>query len=528
MGRPDGAAIEGLSAEQRRAVGELLASCNHVVCLRGAAGVGKTTTLKALHRSLVVGGQRVHICAPTTSAVETLRHDAMTADTVAGFLARSAGREDLRGAVLVVDEAGLASNRQGAEILQLAERHQARVIFLGDSRQHASVEAGDFLRILETHAPLHRVELTDIRRQTVAAYREAVRHMATGSAKAGLERLDKLGWIQEGRADYLRAAVGDFLKLSDEGRRLGSVLAVTPTWEENHAFTDLLRNELKARGVLQPGEVVSTHEPLSWTKAQLARATNYTPGLIVSFDRAMAGFKRGDFATVSRVEGGKVWLQGPGGERCLPLVRAGFSVATTKPLEICPGDKLLVRANASAAKLINGQTLTVASVRDGQIETVEGRRIDTNRFKQFTHGFAVTSHRSQSKTCDHVVVAAARLDAKAAYVACSRGRLSCALHTPDKATLLGRLPEGKREAALDFPLGRLLPLDRTPAWERAAQEPRHEAGSVPVRAALRDSWWRGLLRGLGEWSRRVLPGQSVDNRNIEKNSSHANYRFPSL
>ncbi|MBZ0090873.1 MAG: AAA family ATPase, partial [Sulfuricellaceae bacterium] len=444
LGRPDAAAIAGLSAEQRRAVGELLASRDQVVCLRGAAGAGKTTTLKALHHSLTLDGQRVHICAPTTSAVETLRHDDMTADTVAGFLAKSPGRQDLRGAILVVDEAGLASNRQGAEILQLAERHEARVIFLGDSRQHTSVEAGDFLRILEMHAPLHQVELTDIRRQTVAAYRNAVRHMASGLAKVGLERLDLLGWIKEGRADYLRAAVGDFLKLSHEGQRLDSVLAVTPTWEENNAFTDLLRNELKTRGVLQSGEIVSTHVPLSWTKVQLTRAANYTPGLVVIFDRAMAGFQHGEFASVSRVKGGKVWLQGAGSERCLPLARGGFSVATAEPLEICPGDKLLIRANAPAAKLINGQTLTVASVRNGQIETAEGRCIDANRFRQFTHGFAVTSHRSQSKTCDHVVVAAARLDAKAAYVACSRGRLSCTLHTPDKAALLDRLPEGKR------------------------------------------------------------------------------------
>jgi hypothetical protein len=35
-------------------------------------------------------------------------------------------------------------------------------------------------------------------------------------------------------------------------------------------------------------------------------------------------------------------------------------------------------------------------------------------------------------------------------VACSRGRHTCTVHTPDKAALLDRLPSGNREAALDM------------------------------------------------------------------------------
>ena len=34
-------------------------------------------------------------------------------------------------------------------------------------------------------------------------------------------------------------------------------------------------------------------------------------------------------------------------------------------------------------------------------------------------------------------------------MACSRGRKSCMVHTPDKARLIERLPEGNRRAALD-------------------------------------------------------------------------------
>jgi len=114
----------------------------------------------------------------------------------------------------------------------------------------------------------------------------------------------------------------------------------------------------------------------------------------------------------------------------------------------------------------------------------------------------VTSHASQSKTVEHVVVVAERLNAKAAYVACSRGRVSCVVHTPDKAALLDWLPNGNREAALDF-LGAQhslakMALDRTLAWAkvlggRARKIPvavREIAGRIwhPRRINLEAEW----------------------------------------
>ena len=91
------------------------------------------------------------------------------------------------------------------------------------------------------------------------------------------------------------------------------------------------------------------------------------------------------------------------------------------------------------------------TLRDGVIETAEGR--------WHRHGSVPAvcarlcrhhSRKSQSNTADHVVVAVERLNGKAAYVACSRGRYTCTVHTPAKAALLAELPEGSRLAALEF------------------------------------------------------------------------------
>jgi hypothetical protein len=125
-------------------------------------------------------------------------------------------------------------------------------------------------------------------------------------------------------------------------------------------------------------------------------------------------------------------------------------------------------------RLMNGEIVHIIGIESGVLQLADGRAIDTAKFRDFTHGYAVTSHASQSKTVDHVIVAAERLDAKSAYVACSRGRHTCTVHTPDKAALLDRLPTGNREAALDMLKVELaqkkaLTYDRWGFWTKAKE-----------------------------------------------------------
>ena len=156
-------------------------------------------------------------------------------------------------------------------------------------------------------------------------------------------------------------------------------------------------------------------------------------------------------AEIRQLQGGRIIVSTDGGEeRNLPLRAASaFDVGRLRSIEVATGDKVLIRANRKRLGLINGQVLTVRHVEaDGSLATSEGITIPPT-FRQWCHGYVVTSHKAQGRTCEHVVVAAERLDAKAAYVACSRGRKSCAIHTPDKQRLIERLPPGSRKAVLD-------------------------------------------------------------------------------
>jgi hypothetical protein len=57
-------------------------------------------------------------------------------------------------------------------------------------------------------------------------------------------------------------------------------------------------------------------------------------------------------------------------------------------------------------------------------------------YRHFSHGYAVTAHRSQGKTVDVVIISADDMTRELFYVAVSRGRQGLSVVTSDKERLL--------------------------------------------------------------------------------------------
>lgn len=462
LGRREFQPSARLSDDQRKAVQALLGSTDRVCALRGVAGAGKTFTLQEVSRGLAEAGREVLACAPTTSAAAVLRQDGLAnATTVADFLQNAEAKHGPRlfGAVFIVDEAGIASARQGAGLCALAQQYHARVILVGDSRQHSGVEAGDFLAILENHSRLRTAELTDIRRQTAREYRAAVKLMAQGRARAGLENLDRMDWIEEAGADYVKRAAAQYVESVTAKR---DTILVAPTWEEIHRVTEAVRAALKKRGLLGETHAATVAEPLAWTKAQAETVANYRPGFLLTLHRPLrdAGLAASATVEVVAVSRGHIRVRDSAGREVDLAPRrdsAAWTAAAPRAIELAAGDRVLVRQNHRTAGLINGEVLTLIA-RDAASGTWQARdaagqtKTIPAGFRAFTHGYAVTSHKAQGRTCDEVIVCAARLDAKATYVAFSRARHSAKGYTPDKAALFDALPAANRPrvAAVDL------------------------------------------------------------------------------
>ena len=113
-------------------------------------------------------------------------------------------------------------------------------------------------------------------------------------------------------------------------------------------------------------------------------------------------------------------------------------------------------ANRREQRLINGQIVEVISVADTGTTTLSDGRILPPDYRLFTHGYAVTSHASQGKTVDEVLLPASSRSFGAVsreqfYVSISRGRQRCRIFTDDKELLRERITRsGSRKAALEL------------------------------------------------------------------------------
>ena len=112
-------------------------------------------------------------------------------------LAARGGIEINKDTTIIVDEAGMLSTRQAHHILQLSERHGAKIVFAGDTQQQQPVEAGPGLRLVRDAVGSVRVDrirrqkadLEDILVHVHGETPEAARFRAGFDGRAGTHRI---------------------------------------------------------------------------------------------------------------------------------------------------------------------------------------------------------------------------------------------------------------------------------------------------------------------------------------------------
>ena len=483
-----------LSSEQAFALDHLCTSRDRVMALRGIAGTGKTTLLRESLSVLHQAGSRVFLFAPSSEAsrgvlrkeaaavpadapgAESIRDAFRKADTVEKLLIDESLQTAAAGQVLWIDEAGLLSMPAMRRLFDLAGRLGCRVVLAGDVAQHTSVERGDALRVLEKHAGLKPAELSVVRRQRRAEYRQVVEAFAAGDADRGCRRLRRLDAWREimGENDRYGQLARDYVAGILQGKEM---LAVCPTHAEGARVVQAVRAELRAAGMITGKEksfrrLVNLH----LTAAQRASAPGYRKGQIVQFVRGVEGFKAGERVNVLEAADGHTLVveRQDGRRQRLDVSRhaRAFSVHEPAKITLAVGDALRVTQNGSAAALTalgdpgedtaavrvdNGTLLTVTGFTDAGAIKCAGGLLLSGDFGHLASGYCLTSHASQGKTVDHVLIAESSESAQAAgsrkqgYVSLSRGRESVRIYTDDRrAVEAAWTNDGERVSVLDL------------------------------------------------------------------------------
>ena len=337
-----------LSEEQIAAIRHATARGARVAVIEGAAGSGKTTTLRPitdLHR------EHGYEIVPTAVAWRTavaLGNDCEARPFCVDKLLKLAARGQIeigKDTLIVVDEAGMLSTRQAHHILQLSERHGAKIVFAGDTRQQQPVEAGPGLRLIRDVAGSVRVDR--IRRQKadledvlVHVHGEAPETARFQAGLTGRQERDRVLSGFEALPDDEKPSFTPWQVTASEALRDGDAAAAIEALrvrgrfhichDEENTLTRLVEDW--ARGVREePGK---SSIVLARTRAE-TRALSH-----LMRERHLAG--KTDTARV-----------------IIEVSRNAEDGRIVEPLEIAVGDRLRIGATQWQKQLFNGTIVTV-------------------------------------------------------------------------------------------------------------------------------------------------------------------------
>ena len=241
-----------LASDQAMAADVMLSSNDWITSIEGRAGAAKTTTVGAIREFAEQQGYAVYGFAPTTRAVKSLVDARIAATTLASLLESQSRRDaPTPKQIWIIDESSLLPTRQVNRPLHRAsDEGVARLIFVGDQRQHHAIEAGRPIFQMQ-QAGMTVARLDTIRRQRDPELREAVERAAKGEISESLMILERRGDIREVAdiEERRKQIAGDYAAAHQAGQR---VLVVSPANGERRELNRAIRAELIARGQVAP------------------------------------------------------------------------------------------------------------------------------------------------------------------------------------------------------------------------------------------------------------------------------------
>ena len=458
-----------LSEEQIAAIRSVTASGGRVAIIEGAAGSGKTTTLRPIADLYREHGQSIIATAVAWRTAVALGNDVDARPFCVDKLLRLAARGgiDIDGdTTIIVDEAGMLSTRQAHHILQLSERHGAKIVFAGDTQQQQPVEAGPGLRLVRDAVGSVRVDR--IRRQK-ADLEDILVHVHGENPETARFRTGMMGEQERARIlTYYETMKGKLVftpwqVAAAEALRDGDAASAIAAHHLRGRFHIGYDEEKTLTGLVDDWDRYQRANPdkssvvLARTRAEV-RALSH-----LMRERHFAALPDGERADMDRAHTDRVTVT---------VSRGTEDERATSPLEIARGDRLRIGATHWEKQLFNG---TVVTVEDFKVErgeagtapsvlisarTEDGRAVSFRHDEirdwygniRLDHGYALTITSAQGLTVDRTfLLADARPARETIYPAATRHREGLDIYVnraPLALDIADRRADNDREAAV--------------------------------------------------------------------------------
>lgn len=484
-----------LTAEQRAAAAMILTGDDRFQGVQGLAGTGKTTMLEFVRQAAESKGWTVTGHSNGSEQASKLQAESGIASTTTARHLIDA-EQALRGQpttaqpphvreLRIMDEASMAGQRQFAKVLRTTEAAGARTVFLGDKRQHQSVESGKAFEQAQAHMPVRELGEKSIRRQQTEAMKAAVRDVlarryadvmksievkeirpAQAALPPDATREQKREAARADNLEVIKTLAADYVALTPEQR--ASTLIVTSTNADRKLINAAIRGEFKARGVLGEGAQIQTLKKADVTRAEGRRAENYKPGQIVETSTQTQHHGKGERFEILKTESRSNTLRvrtSDGREQLIDPARIKISVYDAEQREFAAGDRIRFTENhklPSGDAVRNGQfahiervgakTLTLRLGEGDKAHTVE---LDKASALKAEHAYVSTSVGAQGQDAKHVMehhnTEGGRHGDREEYVNVTRAKYTLTKYTQN-AELAGKQAgaELNKTAALDL------------------------------------------------------------------------------
>jgi ATP-dependent exoDNAse (exonuclease V) alpha subunit len=438
-----------LNQQQTKAISQVLNSRDFITGIKGAAGVGKSTIISELVKAHMEKGKQLFCLAPSSQAVSVLKEKGYQADTIAGFLKKEQFHQELHGQTILVDEGGMVGTKQFNELIAIGQKQNMRYLVSGDTAQHAPpAQYGDAMRHLMEKAQINTAHVNTIVRQKNKALKSVVGSLSKGKTLDGFQKLEKMGSVKEvqDRDKRLEKIADDYVQAVIDKK---TALVISPTHAENDLINENIRKKLKQKKLITGKERTFTSlRSLSFTKDQKKDLQNYEEKQIIRFLNNAKGNYRGGvtYTIIKEKKSGVLKIKHPKTGQQLPLPLEHnelFDVFKARDIQLAKGDVIRATANTKTiegTKINNGNSYTITGfTRSGDIKLNNKKTLqkDTGHIR---YQMSDTSHASQGKDADRVIVSVSDLSFSAAsreqfYVSVSRGKEQATIYTSNRQEL---------------------------------------------------------------------------------------------
>ncbi len=337
--------------------------------------------------------------------------------------------------IWVVDEASMLSSVKMHDMMKAAEKADAKVVFVGDSKQLQSIEAGKMFSKLQEKNTIKTVKMEEVQRQKTEFYKAIVRDISHKKFDKAFDKLESQEKIFE--VGNREKRFDDIVKSFTEGKNYKNSIIVTARNADRNELNAAIRSELKTQGKLSQQEITFTvRESKSLNVTDKHFAQSYNRGDRIISNQAGIMGRAGTEGKVIEIDRQNHMLTvqvKDGKEHQIDLKKQGqnLSVFSEKKQGFSQGDKIVFGKNDKSLNVKNGEVGEIKSIdKSGKVEirleNGSHKTINLNtQYNYICHGFAVTDYKSQGQTSKNVIYhadASKGINFNQAYVAITRGK----------------------------------------------------------------------------------------------------------